>query len=72
MKERDLADILEPMYGMRNEKLPEIIDMLENADDAPFSEIIQDIKVPLFTRELIKKFPELDPNEVDELANRLF
>jgi len=72
MKESDLADILEPMYGMRDEKLPEIIDMLENADDIPFSESIQDIKVPLFTRELLNKFPGLDPSEIDELANKLF
>jgi len=72
LKEKDLADILEPMYGMRDEKLPEIIDMLENADDVDFSQIVQDIKLPLFTRELRIKFPELDPNEVDDLASRLF
>jgi hypothetical protein len=47
------------------------LDFSKGRGDNP-SMLINEFKIPAFTNEVLNKFPELDPSEVDELANRLF
>jgi hypothetical protein len=46
-------------------------DFYKGRGDNP-SVLIDQFKIPAFKNEVSKQFPELDPNEVDELASRLF